>query len=44
MMFKDYQNTQSWFKLDYNFKILTPTFKDIEMHPLSMPITLRISK
>ena len=41
---QNYQNTQKYFKIGCNFKILTPTFKDIEVHPLSMPITLRISK
>ena len=44
MLNHDYQNTQKYFNLGCNFKILTPTFKDIEVHPLSMPITLRINK
>lgn len=44
MFNQNYQNTQKYFNLGCNFRILTSTFKDIEVHPLSMPITLRISK
>lgn len=43
MMFNlDYQNTQKNFNLGLDFRILTSTFKDIEVLPLSMPIQIGI--
>lgn len=38
----DYQNTQNFFNLGCDFRILTATFKDIEVYPLSMPISVRV--
>lgn len=38
----DYQNTQTNFNLGCDFRILTPTFKDIQVYPLSMPINVRV--
>lgn len=40
---QDYQNTQKYFNLGLDFRILTSTFKDIEVFPLSMPIQIRIN-
>ena len=42
MFNQDYQNTQKYFNLGCNFRILTSTFKDIEVHPLSMPISIKV--
>lgn len=43
MMFNlDYQNTQKSFNLGLDFRILTSTFKDIEVFPLSIPIQIGI--
>ena len=39
---QDYQNTQTHFNLGLDFRIVTPTFKSIEVYPLSMPISIRI--
>ena len=39
---QDYQNTQNFFNLGCDFRILTATFKDIEVYPLSMPISVRV--
>ena len=41
MFNQNYQNTQKYFNLGCNFRILTSAFKDIEVHPLSMPISIR---
>ncbi|WP_256325540.1 MULTISPECIES: hypothetical protein [unclassified Helicobacter] len=41
-MLNHYQNTQTYFNLGCDFRILTPTFKDIEVYPSSMPINVRI--
>ena len=38
----DYQNTQTYFNLGCDFRILTSTFKDIQVYPLAMPINIRI--
>lgn len=38
----DYQNTQKNFNLGCDSRILTSTFKDIEVHSLSMPISVRV--
>ena len=38
----DYQNTQKYFNLGLNFRIVTPTFKDIQVYPLAMPIQVGI--
>lgn len=40
---QDYQNTQTHFNLGLDFRILTSTFKDIEIFPLSMPIQIKIN-
>lgn len=40
---QDYQNTQKYFNLGLDFRILTSAFKDIEVFPLSMPIQIRIN-
>lgn len=42
MFNQDYQNTQNYFNLGCDFRILTPAFKDIEVYPLSMPISVRV--
>ena len=42
MFNQDYQNTQNFFNLGCDFRILTSTFKDIEVYPLSMPISVRV--
>lgn len=43
MMFNhDYQNTQKYFNLGLDFRILTSTFKDIQVYPLSMPISIKV--
>lgn len=39
---QDYQNTQRYFNLGLDFRILTSTFKDIAVYPFSMPISVRI--
>ena len=39
----DYQNTQKNFNLGLDFGILTSTFKDIEVFPLSMPIQIKVN-
>ncbi|WP_233715840.1 hypothetical protein [Helicobacter trogontum] len=39
----DYQNTQTHFNLGLDFRILTSTFKDIEVFPLSMPIQIKVN-
>ena len=38
----DYQNTQKYFNLGLDFRIVTPTFKNIQVYPLSMPIQIGI--
>ncbi|WP_166648709.1 hypothetical protein [Helicobacter pullorum] len=38
----DYQNTQKYFNLGLDFRIVTPTFKDIQAYPLSMPINIKV--
>ena len=38
----DYQNTQTSFNLGLDFRILTSTFKDMQVYPLAMPISIRI--
>ncbi|KPH51564.1 hypothetical protein HPU229336_00170 [Helicobacter pullorum] len=40
---QDYQNTQTHFNLGLDFRILTSTFKDIEVFPLSMPIQIKVN-
>ena len=42
MFNQNYQNTQKYFNLGCNFRILTSAFKDIEVHPLSMPISIKV--
>lgn len=42
MFNQDYQNTQTLFHLGCNFRILTSTFKDIEVYSLSMPISIKV--
>ena len=37
----DHQNT-TYFNLGLDFRILTSAFKDIEVYPLAMPISIRI--
>ncbi|WP_233715842.1 DUF6402 family protein [Helicobacter trogontum] len=39
---QDYQNTQMYFNLGLDFRIVTPTFKNIQVYPLSMPIQIGI--
>lgn len=39
---QDYKNTQKYFNLGLDFRILTSTFKDIQVYPLSMPIQIGI--
>ena len=39
----DHQNTQTYFNLGLDFGILTSTFKDIEVFPLSMPIQIKVN-
>ncbi|WP_278824443.1 DUF6402 family protein [Helicobacter pullorum] len=38
----DYQQTQKNFNLGLDFRIVTPTFKDIQAYPLSMPINIKV--
>lgn len=38
----DYQNTQTYFNLGCDFRILTSTFKDIQVYSLAMPIQIGI--
>lgn len=38
----DYQNTQKYCNLGLDFRIVTPTFKDIQAYPLSMPINIKV--
>ena len=42
MFNQNYQNTQKYFNLGCDFRILTATFKDIEIYPLSMPISIKV--
>ena len=42
MFNQDYQNTQNYFNLGCDFRILTSTFKDIAVYPFSMPISVRV--
>lgn len=42
MFNQDYQNTQTHFNLGLDFRILTSTFKDIQVYPLSMPISIKV--
>ncbi|RDU64190.1 hypothetical protein CQA44_04505 [Helicobacter sp. MIT 14-3879] len=44
MFNQDYNNTQNYFNLGCDFRILTSSFKDIEVYPLSMPISVRIDE
>lgn len=39
---QDYQDAQMHFNLGCNFRILTPSFKNIKVYPLSMPISIRL--
>ena len=39
---QNYQNTQKYFNLGCDFRILTSTFKDIKVSPLSMPISIKV--
>ncbi|WP_267891788.1 hypothetical protein [Helicobacter cinaedi] len=43
MQKQDYQNTQTCFHLGLDFRILTSTFKNIEVYPLSMPIQIKMN-
>ncbi|EEQ62573.1 hypothetical protein HPMG_00030 [Helicobacter pullorum MIT 98-5489] len=43
MFNQDYQNTQKYFNLGLDFRIVTPTFKSIKVYPLSMPIQIKLN-
>lgn len=42
MLFQTNYDRQIYFNLGLDFRIVTPTFKNIQVYPLSMPIQIGI--
>ena len=42
MLFQTNYDKQTYFNLGLDFRIVTPTFKDIQAYPLSMPINIKV--
>ncbi len=43
MLFQTNYDRQIYFNLGLDFRILTSTFKNIEVYPLSMPIQIKLN-